>query len=259
MGDNTIRAMIVDDEEALRGILQIALTYFGVKVVAEAGNGEEAVQRYREASPNVVLMDINMPVMNGFTCLEEILKINPDAVVLLMTGSLDEDAMEKGRQKGARGFLRKPLVMDELHRDILANLRIYFAKEQGVTLEPDYFKYVLKPGFRPEDENKPVAPPPIYGATHQIRERQKRTEAKGSAGHGATAAVRSPGQATGGPVVGASSDKSPASPQVQALERDLASIRSELDDARREVEGLRRVLFEAAASMRSLADDITRP
>src|SRR5437879_1647244 len=148
----SIRALIVDDEEPLRGIMKIALGYFGIKVVGEAANGEEAVAKYQEVHPNVVLMDINMPKMDGLTATREIRKINPDAIVLLITASDDETAMDKGRALGARGFLRKPLVMDELHKDILSHLRAQLAKEKGEKLDADYYKYQIKPGFRPGDE-----------------------------------------------------------------------------------------------------------
>lgn len=171
-----IRALIVDDEEPLRGIMRIALGYFGIKVVGEAANGEEAVAKYQEVQPNVVLMDINMPKMDGLTALREIIKINPEAIVLLITATDDETAMDKGRDLGARGFLRKPLVMDELHKDILSHLRVQIAKEKGQTLEKDYFKYQIKPGFRPGDEGKHFEAPEMTGATKAIRERQKASE-----------------------------------------------------------------------------------
>src|SRR4051794_3242299 len=92
-----IRALIVDDEEPLRGIMRIALTYFGIKVVGEAGNGLEAIDRYKELNPNVVLMDINMPKMDGITATQKICELNPDAIVLLITASDDSSAMDKGR------------------------------------------------------------------------------------------------------------------------------------------------------------------
>ena len=178
MVDNSIRALIVDDEEPLRGIMRIALGYFGIKVVGEAANGEEAIERYKEVHPNVVLMDINMPKMDGLTALGEIIKINPEAIVLMITATDDETAMDRGRELGARGFLRKPLVMDELHRDILSHLRVQIAKEKGQTLEKDYFKYQIKPGFRPGDEGKHFEPPEMLGATKAIRERQKALESE---------------------------------------------------------------------------------
>jgi two-component system chemotaxis response regulator CheY len=176
MKESEIRALIVDDEEALRGILKIALTYFGVKVVGEAGNGVEGVERYKALKPNVVLMDINMPKMDGLRCLEEIRRVNPDAVVLLMTASDDESAMDKGRERGAKGFLRKPLVMDELHKDITNALREHFAKEHGQQLDQEYLRYNMKPGFRPQDEGRHVPAPPMLGATRKIREHQLAVE-----------------------------------------------------------------------------------
>jgi len=145
-----IRALVVDDEEPLRGILKISLNYFGVDVVGEAENGEQAVEKYKELSPSVVIMDVNMPVMDGLEALSEIKKYDKNAVVIIITASDDENMKLEGIKAGCRGFLHKPLKMDELHQDILTNLRIYFAQQKGEKLEDDYFRYVVKPDFRPD-------------------------------------------------------------------------------------------------------------
>src|SRR5438477_241433 len=99
---NKIRALIVDDEAPLRGILKISLDYFGVEVVGEAGNGEEALAQYQKLRPNVVIMDINMPKMDGLEALQEIRKVDPKAVVVMMTASDDESMKLEGIKYGCR-------------------------------------------------------------------------------------------------------------------------------------------------------------
>lgn len=141
----------MDDEAPLRGILRISLDYFGVEVVGEAGNGEEALEAYQKLQPNVVIMDINMPKMDGLEALQEIRKVDPRAVIVMMTASDDESMKLEAIKYGCRGFLRKPLKMDELHQDILTNLRVYFAEEKGEKLDDDYYRYQVKPEWRSDE------------------------------------------------------------------------------------------------------------
>ncbi|MBI4860020.1 MAG: response regulator [Candidatus Riflebacteria bacterium] len=272
MLDRSIRALIVDDEEALRGILKIALTYFGVKVVGEASNGIEAIAEYKKGQANVVLMDINMPKMDGLTALEELKKVDPEVLVLLITASDDESIMTEGRKRGARGFLRKPLVMDELHKDILTNLRMQFAKKDGVELSADYYKYVVKPGFRPEDQGKEVSAPQMSGATRKIRERQRAVEQETGVDTSAPMRPAPPEaapeptfqepaeQAVGAPAVAAPVAAALAGAQDSAriveLEGQLATVRAELSEARGQVEVLKKRLAISATALRKLAEDL---
>lgn len=286
MADKGIRALIVDDEEPLRGIMKIALTYFGIKVVGEAGNGIEAIERYKELEPNVVLMDINMPKMDGLSATKEIVALDPEAIILLITASDDAQAMDRGRALGAKGFLRKPLVMDELHRDILSHLRVQLAKEQGVELDKDYFTYQIKPGFRPGDEGKHFEAPPMSGATQKIRERQKQGETPethpeygtGEAPKAEAPAAAPPAppqtQADGAPAAPASASKkmeqAPAAgasgtfrrsltPEVaDILDREKSRASGEVETLRAEVQRLKKALGDAAVRLREVADELAK-
>jgi two-component system chemotaxis response regulator CheY len=283
MADKGIRALIVDDEEPLRGIMKIALTYFGIKVVGEAGDGLEAIDRYKELNPNVVLMDINMPRMDGLSATKEIVTLNPDAIVLLITASDDAAAMDKGRSLGAKGFLRKPLVMDELHRDILSHLRVQLAKEQGVQLEQDYYKYQIKPGFRPGDEGKHFEAPPMTGATQHIRERQKHLETPEThpeyQPEPQKAAPPAPPQPQADGVPSASAAKKAEKAEVHAapispttsgsyrrmspevadiLDREKSRTTGEVETLKAEVQRLKRALADAAGKLREVADDLSK-
>lgn len=282
MAEKGIRALIVDDEEPLRGIMKIALTYFGIKVVGEAGNGVEAIERYKELKPNVVLMDINMPKMDGLSATKEIVAINPDAIVLLITASDDSDAMDKGRALGAKGFLRKPLVMDELHRDILSHLRVQLAKEQGVQLEKDYFTYQIKPGFRPGDEGKHFEAPPMTGATQKIRDRQKDGETPETHPEYQTAPAPAPKaeppappqpqadgvpaapasttrKMEGPPMAGASGTYRRLNPEVaDILDREKSRTSGESESLKAEVQRLKKALADAATKLREVADELAK-
>ena len=103
-----IRVLLVDDQALFRaGIRMLVSSQPDMEVVAEAGNGQEALAAVAQSTPDVVLMDIRMPVMDGLTATAELLKTS-DApkVVMLTTFDLDEAAARAIRQ-GASGFLLK--------------------------------------------------------------------------------------------------------------------------------------------------------
>lgn len=106
------RVMIVDDAEFMRMVIRDILLKHGHEVVAEVSDGEEAVQTYLEVKPDLVLMDIIMPDMNGKEALQKLLLIDPDAKVV-MCSSLGQQALITESMKiGAMGFIIKPFEPD---------------------------------------------------------------------------------------------------------------------------------------------------
>lgn len=103
-----IRVVLVDDQALFRaGIRMLIASQPDLDVVGEAGNGQEAIELVRSVRPDVVLMDIRMPVMDGLTATAEILtRPDPPRIVMLTTFDLDEAAARAIRQ-GASGFLLK--------------------------------------------------------------------------------------------------------------------------------------------------------
>lgn len=103
-----IRVVLVDDQALFRaGIRMLVASQPDLEVVGEAGNGQEALDVVRATRPDVVLMDIRMPVMDGLTATAEILaRPEPPRIVMLTTFDLDEAAARAIRQ-GASGFLLK--------------------------------------------------------------------------------------------------------------------------------------------------------
>jgi DNA-binding NarL/FixJ family response regulator len=103
-----IRVVLVDDQALFRaGIRMLIASQPDLDVVGEAGNGQEAIELVRSVRPDVVLMDIRMPVMDGLTATAEILtQPDPPRIVMLTTFDLDEAAARAIRQ-GASGFLLK--------------------------------------------------------------------------------------------------------------------------------------------------------
>jgi two-component system chemotaxis response regulator CheY len=103
-----IRVMVVDDALFMRTTLRTILTEAGFVVAAEAENGSQAVERYREVSPDVVTMDATMPVMDGIMALKEIRAIHPDARVILCTALGQPRLAREAIHAGARDHLTKP-------------------------------------------------------------------------------------------------------------------------------------------------------
>ncbi len=111
-----IRVMIVDDALFMRRLYHNMLEKDDISIVAEAANGYEAIALYQETRPDVVLMDITMPGMPGIEALEEIMRIDPEARVIMSSAMGQEAFVRESVKKGAKGFLVKPMVEATLLR-----------------------------------------------------------------------------------------------------------------------------------------------
>ena len=112
------RVLLADDHDLFRRGLRTLLEEQGVRIVAEAADGSEAVAGVREHAPDVVLMDINMPVMTGVEATREIARIAPlTRVVVLTISDIDGDVID-AVLAGACGYLLKDASIDELLRGI---------------------------------------------------------------------------------------------------------------------------------------------
>lgn len=110
-----IRVLIVDDlpetRENVRKLLQFELD---MEVVGQAGNGSQAIEAARQHAPDVILMDINMPGVDGISASQGVLKINPATQIIIMSVQSEADYIRKAMLAGARDFLMKPFSGDEL-------------------------------------------------------------------------------------------------------------------------------------------------
>jgi len=106
--------LIVDDALFMRTTLKKVLTDAGFSVVGEAENGEVAVTRFQELRPDVVMMDITMPVMDGLSALKEIKKMVPDAVVIMCTALGQESSVMDALKSGAKDYIIKPFKPEKI-------------------------------------------------------------------------------------------------------------------------------------------------
>ena len=119
-GDNdVITIMLVDDIPETRENIKKLLAFEpDFKVVGSFGTGREAVTQAKELRPDIVIMDINMPDMDGIQATSEITKAIPTAAVIMMSVQNDPDYLRKAMLAGARNFLTKPIDTDELYNTI---------------------------------------------------------------------------------------------------------------------------------------------
>ncbi len=114
-----VRVMIADDHSIVRkGIRALLSEADGFEVVAEAGNGQEAVARFEETHPDVILMDLLMPVMDGIEATRQITRRQPGARVLVLTSFAADNKVFPAIKAGAVGYLLKDSSPDELIRAI---------------------------------------------------------------------------------------------------------------------------------------------
>ena len=116
-----LRVLIADDHAIVqRRHHSRARDRFGVEVVGEASNGREAVQSARELAPDVVLMDLRMPEMDGLAALEQLAAEQPEVAVVVLTTFNEDDLMLRALKAGAKGYLLKDTDRETLLRTIRA-------------------------------------------------------------------------------------------------------------------------------------------
>jgi len=112
-------ALIVDDEAHLRAYLKLILKQLGFEKIYEACNGQEGIDFYKKWNPELVLMDVNMPLKEGLEALKEIVEYDENAVVVMASSVASRQAVETSVQLGASYYLRKDMkkevVIETLH------------------------------------------------------------------------------------------------------------------------------------------------
>lgn len=108
------RVLIVDDAAFMRMMVKDILSKNGYEIVGEAGNGQQAIEKYQELRPDITTMDITMPEMDGITAVKEIKKIDPNAKVIMCSAMGQQAMVIEAIQSGARDFIVKPFQPDRV-------------------------------------------------------------------------------------------------------------------------------------------------
>ena len=152
-----VRVMVVDDHDMVRSGLEVMLEPLeGLEFVGEAASGEEAVHMCRAVQPDVILMDLVMPGMNGVETTRAIRAMCPDVQVIALTSFMEKTLVQDALQAGAIGYLLKNVTIDELAKAIHA------AHAGRATLAPEATEALIKAAREPQ--------PPGHDLT--VRERE---------------------------------------------------------------------------------------
>ena len=115
MSMKTTKILIVDDHEVVRdGLKNILTSLENISIAGEAGNGEDAVKMYSTLKPDIVIMDISMPGMNGIEATRVIKEKDPDARILILTMHDNQEYLNQIIRSGAKGFILKNTDKEEL-------------------------------------------------------------------------------------------------------------------------------------------------
>src|SRR6202171_5355347 len=123
-----VRFLVVDDSVFARKNLCKMVEAFGGEIAGEAGDGIAAIAEYAATHPDIVLMDITMPKMEGIEAVERIVQEHPDARIVMVSSVGYQDNILAALQKGARHFVQKPVKPDALYEIIR-----YVLNDDGVT------------------------------------------------------------------------------------------------------------------------------
>ncbi len=163
-----VRVLIVDDHAVVRqGLITFLELQDEIEVVGEAGNGKEAMQRVKELEPDVVLMDLVMPVMDGLTAIKEIKQMRPETEIIALTSFADDEKVFTAIRSGATGYLLKDVQPNDLVKAVLA------ADRGEAQLHPEVAKKLM---------HEVVAPAKESDSLDYLTERER--EVLGLLGHG---------------------------------------------------------------------------
>jgi two-component system chemotaxis response regulator CheY len=106
--------LLTDDEAHIRKFIGLVLRQFDNPTILEASNGAEAVALYQQHQPDMVLLDVNMPVLDGVQALGQIQQLDPNAVVVMLTSLANRHTVEECQRLGAVDYIRKDTPREEL-------------------------------------------------------------------------------------------------------------------------------------------------
>ncbi len=132
---SAIRILVVDDHPVVRaGVAGLAGDQPDMKIVGQASNGREAIQRFRELHPDIVLMDLQMPEMNGLDALIAIRDETPEARIIVLTTYAGDAQVLRAIKAGARGYLLK----SALHKELLETIRAVHAGRKAISADASF-------------------------------------------------------------------------------------------------------------------------
>jgi len=151
------RMFVADDHEVVRkGLVSLLEAQPGWEVCGEAGDGREAVEKAFELKPDIMILDIGMPSLNGLEATRQILKVNPDAKILVLTLHDSDSVVREVLNAGARGFLLKSDAARDLvaAAEALRRDKTYFTSKVAAMVLEGYLKGGVAPSPTPVTRNR---------------------------------------------------------------------------------------------------------
>lgn len=124
------RVMIADDERRIRIIIKKAMESMGAEVTCEAADGQEAVEMYKKEKPDLLLLDVNMPIKTGREVLDEVMAFDPNAFVIMLTSVSKGKTIVECLERGAAHYIRKDTKIPEIKK-IIKETWADFRKSKG--------------------------------------------------------------------------------------------------------------------------------
>ncbi|HEY1792824.1 MAG TPA: response regulator transcription factor [Opitutaceae bacterium] len=110
--------LLVDDEAHIRKFISLLLRHLGMRNIFEAKNGVEALEVFQRERPDLVMLDVNMPVLDGIQTLRELKRIDPDCVVIMLTSLVNRQTIDEASAYGAANYIRKDAPFEEIGRTL---------------------------------------------------------------------------------------------------------------------------------------------
>jgi len=126
------KVLLADDQPDMRQIIKAIIEGAGGDVVAEAENGEEAIRMYTKHKPHLILLDINMPIIDGAGALRAIKEVNPKACAIMLTADNKTERVRQCVALGARAYVLKNNTPETIAKEIIAGWESYLNQVCGV-------------------------------------------------------------------------------------------------------------------------------
>ena len=117
------KLLIVDDSNIMRRHIERSQQFDDLEIVGTAANGVEAVELFKRTDPDIVTMDLTMPLMDGIECISQLVALKPSVRILVISALADKATAVEAMERGANGFLNKPFSDRQLNEALAELLR----------------------------------------------------------------------------------------------------------------------------------------
>jgi len=118
--------LLVDDETHIRKYVSLILKQLGATNIIEASNGEEALAVFQSKKPDIVLLDISMPLLNGLETLKKLKEMDPECTVIMLTSMVNRQSIDEALALGAANYIRKDTPKEEIATAIKETIELRF-------------------------------------------------------------------------------------------------------------------------------------